>query len=144
MSYHCKKLWKKDIKIIFFQWELRLSIRTCQIWHLGDRGGTHIRHIWLSNNIPYNRGIFPILNKECFTKSKMSLPQVPPQSPKCQIWKVWSLRLSAFTKNKKKLCWYLFSIIFYNGMKFRCLVWYLRDYFKLKIKWSHQLNTRPN
>ena len=82
--------------MIFFQWKLRLS--TFQIWHLGDRGGTHIRHIWLSNNILYNRGIFPILNKECFTKSKMSLPQVPPQSPKCQIWKVWSLRLSAFTE----------------------------------------------
>ena len=39
---------------------------------------------------------------------------------------------------EKKLCRYLFSIIFYSDMKFRCLVWYLRDYFKLKIKCSHQ------
>ena len=75
--------------IFFSQWKLRLN--TFQIWHLGDREGTHIRHIWLPNNILYNRRILPILNKEWFTKSKISLPQVPPRSPKCQIWKVWSV-----------------------------------------------------
>ena len=38
ISYHFKKLSKKDINIIFFQWKLRLH--TFQIWHLGECRGT--------------------------------------------------------------------------------------------------------
>ena len=124
---------KKIFLCFFFQWKLRLS--TFQIWHWGDRRGLG-EALFYFETFDFLK-IFTLIS---FTNTKIQLPQVPPRSPKCQIWKMLNLRFH-WKKNHKKI---FFRSVFAFTWTYVDLVWYSLWWDHWFWAWSTLSNTRPN